>query len=81
MIILISGALALLEAISVRAINWISLGNLFLERRNTDQYGRRSIQFYGVILWNSIPSEIRNLTTTGCFRTELKKHYISFYVV
>ena len=54
-----------------------TIGNLFLERRNTDRYGRRSIQFYGVILWNSIPCEIRNLTTTGCFRTELKKHYIS----
>ena len=27
-------------------------GNLFLERRNTDQYGIRSIQFSGVKLWN-----------------------------
>ena len=48
-------------------------GNLFSERRNTDQYGRRSIQFYGVILWNSVPPEIRNLTSTACFRTELQK--------
>ena len=49
-----------------------TIGNLFLERHNTDQYGRQSIQFYGVILWNSLPPEIRNLTTTVCFRTELK---------
>ena len=49
------------------------MGNLFLERRNTDQYGIRSIQFYGVILWNSILPEIRNLTSAACFRTKLKK--------
>ena len=55
-----------------------TIGNLFSERRNTDQYGRRSVQFYGVILWNSIPPEIRNLKSTACFRTKLKKHYISF---
>ena len=58
-----------------------TLGNLFLERRNTDQYGIQSIQFYGVILWNSIPPEIRNLTPTACFRTKLKKHYISLCVL
>ena len=34
------------------------MGNLFLQRRNTDQYGIWSIQFYGVILWNSILPEI-----------------------
>ena len=52
--------------------NILTMGNLFLVRRNTDQYGIRSIRFYGVILWNLIPLEIRNLTSTACFRTELK---------
>ena len=46
-----------------------TMGNLFLERYNTDQYGTQSIQFYGVILWNSIPHEIRKLTSTAFFRT------------
>ena len=55
-----------------------TMGNLFLEKCNTDQYGIRSIQFYGVILWNSIPPEIRNWTSTACFRTKLKKHYTSY---
>ena len=56
------------------------MGNLFLERRNTDQYGVWSIQFYGVILWNSILPEIRNLTSTACFQTKLKKtlYYILY---
>ena len=57
-----------------------TMGNLFLERRNTDQYGIRSIQFYCVILWISIPSEIRNLTSTACFRTKLK-NIIFLYIL
>ena len=43
-------------------------GNLFLERRNTDQYGIRSIQFSGVKLWNSIPPNIRAWKSLNTFR-------------
>ena len=57
-----------------------TVGNLVLETDNTEQYGTRSIEFYVVILWNAIPPEIRNLTSTACFRTQLKKH-ISLYIV
>ena len=54
-------------------------GNLFLERRNTDQHGIRSIQFSGVKLWNSIPPNIRASKSLNTFRNELTKYYISFY--
>ena len=54
-------------------------GNLFLERRNTDQYDMRSIQFSGVELWNSIPPNIRASKSLNRFRNELKKYHISFY--
>ena len=33
-------------------------GNLLLERQHTIQYGKRSVQYSGAKLWNSIPSEI-----------------------
>ena len=54
-------------------------GNLFLERRNTDQYGIRSIQFSGVKLWNSIPPNIRASKSLNTFRNELNKYNISFH--
>ena len=34
-------------------------GDLFLERKNTFQYGIRSIEYNGARLWNMIPSHIR----------------------
>ena len=54
-------------------------GNIFLERRNTDQYGIRSIQFSGVKIWNSIPVKIRSSASRVSFRAEMKKYYISLY--
>ena len=56
-----------------------TMGNLFLQRRNTDQYGIRSVQYSGVKLWNSVPAKIRVSTSVTKFRSELKKYYISFY--
>ena len=56
-----------------------TMGNLFLQRRNTDQYGIRSVQYSGVKLWNSVPAEIRLFTSITKFRSELKKYYITFY--
>ena len=55
------------------------MGNLFLQRRNTDQYGIRSVQYSGVKSWNSVPAKIRLSTYITKFRSELKKYYISFY--
>ena len=53
--------------------------NLFLQRRNTDEYGIRSVQYSGVKLWNSVPAKIRVSTSITKLRSEFKKYYISFY--
>ena len=55
-----------------------TMGNLFLQRCNTDQYDIRSIQYSGVKLWNCVPAEIRLSTSVTKFRSELKKYYITF---
>ena len=60
-------------------IRQATMGNLFLQRRNTDQYGIRSVQYSGVKLWNSVPAKIRLSTSIAKFRSELKRYYISFY--
>ena len=52
-----------------------TMGNLFLQRRNTDQYGIRSVQYSGVKLWNSVPAKIRVSTSITKFRSELKSIY------
>ena len=57
-----------------------TMGNLFLQRRNTDQYGIRSIQYSRVKLWNSVPAEIRLSTSVTKFRSDFKKYYITFYL-
>ena len=56
-----------------------TMGTLFLQGRNTDQYGIRSVQYSGVKLWNSVPAEIRLSTSITKFRSEFKKYYITFY--
>ena len=59
-----------------------TIGNLFLERRNTDQYGIWSIQCYGVILWNSIPPEIRNFDIYCMCSVQIENTlYFSVYCV
>ena len=48
-----------------------TMGNLFLQRRNTDQYGIRSVQYSGVKLWNSVPAKIRVSTSVGHYQCRL----------
>ena len=58
-----------------------TMGNLFLQRRNTDQYGIRSVQYSGVKLWNSVPAKIRVSTSVTKFKSAgIKKvlHFILF---
>ena len=57
-----------------------TIDNLFLQRRNTDQYGIRSMQYCEVKLWNSVPVKIRLSTSITKFRPEFKKYYISLYL-
>ena len=54
-------------------------GDLFLERKNTFQYGIRSIEFTGARLWNMLPTQLRESSLPSVFRTNLKKHLLSNY--
>ena len=54
-------------------------GDLFLERKNTFQYGIQSITFTGAGLWNMLPVPLRESTSAAIFRAELIKHLLSSY--
>ena len=56
-----------------------SRGDLFLERKNTFQYGIRSIMFTGARLWNMLPVPLRESSSAAIFRAELIKHLLSSY--
>ena len=51
-----------------------SRGDLFLERKNTFQYGTRPIEYNGARLWNMLPVPIRESSTGSAFQFESKKH-------
>ena len=54
-------------------------GGLFVERKNTTQYGIRSIHFSGARLWNSLPLTIRESPSLPNFRNKLKSHFLLNY--
>ena len=56
-----------------------SRGDLFLERKNTFQYGIRSIEYNGARLWNMIPSHIREASSPSVFKNNLKKYFLTQY--
>ena len=56
-----------------------SSGDLFLERKNTFQYGIRSIEYNGARLWNMIPSHIREASSSSVFKNNLKKYFLTQY--
>ena len=56
-----------------------SRGDLFLERKNTFQYGARSIEYSGARLWNMLPVSIRESSSGSVFQFEFKKHLLSAY--
>ena len=49
-----------------------SRSDLFLERKNTFQYGIRSIDFTGAVLWNMLPVPLRESSSVHVFHAELK---------
>ena len=56
-----------------------SRGDLFLERKNTFQYGIRSIEYNGARLWNMIPSHIREASSSSVFKNNVKKYFLTQY--
>ena len=56
-----------------------SRGHLLLERKNTFQYGIRSIEYNGARLWDMVPVHIREFSSPLVFRSNLKKYFLNQY--
>ena len=48
---------------------------LKLPKRNTKSFGERSFSFQAPLIWNALPSEIRNLQTLSSFKAALKTYF------
>ena len=57
-----------------------SRGDLVVARKNTVQYGLRSICFNGVKSWNTIPSDIRNSPSVSIFKKTLKNFLLDSHI-
>ena len=56
-----------------------SHGAFFLKRKNTFQYGLRSVCFNGAKIWNNIPLDIRNSPSVGNFKKKIKQLFLESY--
>ena len=56
-----------------------SMGDIFLQRKNTFQCRIRYIQYTGARLWNMIPLSMRSSPSSSVFRSELKTYLLSNY--
>ena len=54
-----------------------SKNDIFLTRKNTLQYGIRSVCFTGAESWNSIPTTIKESVSLVCFRYKLKSYLLA----
>ena len=54
-----------------------SRGDLFLSRKNSLQYGLKSIRYLGAKLWNSLPVELRNAPSKASFKTQTKIYLLN----
>ena len=56
-----------------------SRGDLFLERKNTFQYGIMSIEYNGARHRNMIPSHIREASSPLVYQNNLKQYFLTQY--
>ena len=61
------------------SVRLASHGNLFLERKNTFQYGIRSMEYNGARLCNMIPPHTREASSPLVFKNNLKKYFLTQY--
>ena len=54
-------------------------GDIVMMRKNTLQYGLRSIRYAGAKAWNSIPFSIKQSSSVTIFRRDLKLHFSPKY--
>ena len=53
--------------------------NIHIKSFNTDQFGKRSLRYFGAILWNKIPVEIKESHSLTTFMKKLKNYKIDSY--
>ena len=54
-----------------------SQGDLYMSKKNSLQYGLKSIRYLGAKLWNALPLELRNVPSKPLFKTKLKIHLLN----
>ena len=54
-----------------------SQGDLYMSKKNSLQYGLKSIRYLGAKLWNALPLELRNVPSKTLFKTKLKIHLLN----
>ena len=54
-------------------------GDIFVERKNTMQYGIKSVRYAGTKSWNTVPTEIRRSPSISTFRSNVLKVLLSGY--
>ena len=54
-----------------------SKGDIFMTRKNTLQYGLRSVRYAGAKSWNSISDVIKQSPSVSIFRRKLKSYIFS----
>ena len=54
-----------------------SQGDLYLFRKNSLQYGLKSIRYLGAKLWNTLPIELRNSPSKTSFKVKLKIYLLN----
>ena len=57
-----------------------SKDNIYLPNINSDQFGKRSIQFIGATFWNEIPYAIKEGNNLSIFCKKVKQYIIASYV-
>ena len=69
-------AISSTHSVGTRQSKW---GDLFVERKNTTQYGIRSIHFSGACPWNSLLLTTRESPSLLNFKNKLKSHCLLNY--
>ena len=54
-----------------------SQGDLYMSRKNSLQYGLKSIRHLGAKLWNALPVELRNASSKTLFKIKLKSYFLN----
>ena len=54
---------------------------LHTQRHKLEKYGKRLIQVYGPVLWNSFPVNIKDASSIHVFKRLVKKHFFDQYII